>query len=587
MIGRIKMDFFDALTLIGGLALFLFGMSVMGAALEKRAGGNLKNLLGKITGSKAGGIVTGMGVTVVTQSSSATTVMVVGFVNSGIMTLAQAINIIIGANVGTTATGWILSLNGISSESAFFLKLLKPTSFTPVLALIGIALYMFGKTTKKKDIGTILLGFATLMSGMTAMSSSVDGLSDMPGFGQMLLIFNNPIMGVLIGTAITAAIQSSAASIGILQALAVTGQVSWAAAIPIIMGQNIGTCITAILSAFGATKNGKRSALAHLLFNVIGTVIWVSVFCVIKDLVHPAFLDNPISLYGIALSHTIFNVLTMIVMLPLTKLLEKLVMLILPDSKKDSAEIELDERLLATPALALDRCRALTVEMASLAVEALGDSLKCLFDYTETRAAGIREDEEKTDHYEDILSSYLVKVSRYEISNSDSREAAMLLKLIGDFERISDHAVNILESAEEMREKGIVFSGDAKKEMKVITDAVDEILNLAYLSFVNNAVEIALTVEPLESVIDDLKEQLRLNHILRLQQDKCSIDAGFIWLDLLTNLERTSDHCSNVAGTVIDVADHNMNLHESLRSLKTDSEDYRREYESYCEKYAI
>ena len=581
------MDFFDILTLIGGLALFLFGMSVMGAALEKRAGGKLKSLLGKITGSKAGGIATGAGVTLVTQSSSATTVMVVGFVNSGIITLAQAINIIIGANVGTTATGWILSLNGISGESAFILKMLKPTSFTPILALIGIALYMFGKTTKKKDIGTILLGFATLMSGMTAMSSSVDGLQNMPGFSRLLLIFNNPIMGVLIGTFITAAIQSSAASIGILQALAVTGQVSWGIAIPIVMGQNIGTCITAILSAFGATKNGKRSALAHLSFNVIGTVIWLTVFSLVKYLLHPALFDSSISLYGIALCHTIFNVLTMIVMLPFTSLLEKFVMFAMPDSKKDGDEIELDERLLSTPALALDRCRALTVEMASLSVEALGDSLKCLFDYSEERAKGIREDEEKTDHYEDVLSSYLVKVSRYDISNSDSREAAMLLKVIGDFERISDHAVNILESAEEMKDKDIEFSGKASEEIKNITNAVTEIINLAYLSFVNNSVEIAFTVEPLESVIDNLKEQLRLNHILRLQQGDCSIDAGFVWSDLLTNFERTSDHCSNIAGTVIDVANHNMNLHESIRTLKSDSESYKREYEAYCEKYAI
>lgn len=581
------MDFFDILTLIGGLALFLFGMSVMGAALEKRAGGKLKSLLGKITGSKAGGIATGAGVTLVTQSSSATTVMLVGFVNSGILTIAQAINIIIGANVGTTVTAWILSLNGISGESAFILKMLKPTSFTPILALIGIALYMFGKSTKKKDIGTILLGFATLMSGMTAMSSSVDGLQDMPGFSRMLLIFNNPIMGVLIGTFITAVIQSSAASIGILQALAVTGQVSWGIAIPIVMGQNIGTCITAILSAFGATKNGKRTALAHLSFNVIGTIIWLTVFSLIKYFLHPALFDSTISLYGIALSHTIFNVLTMIIMLPFTSLLEKFVMFAMPDSKKDSAEIELDERLLSTPALAIDRCRALTVEMASLSVEALGDSLKCLFDYSAEKAKGIREDEDKTDHYEDILSSYLVKVSRYEISNSDSREAAMLLKVIGDCERISDHAVNILESAEEMREKDIVFSGKASEEMKNITNAVSEIINLAYLSFVNNSVEIALTVEPLESVIDKLKEQLRVNHILRLQQGDCSIDAGFVWSDLLTNLERTSDHCSNIAGTVIDVANHNMNLHESIRTLKSDSESYKREYEAYCEKYAI
>ena len=582
------MDLFDVLTILGGLALFLFGMNIMGTALEKRAGGSLKNLLGKITGSKAGGVITGMGVTVVTQSSSATTVMVVGFVNSGIMTLAQAINIIIGANVGTTATGWILSLNGISGTGSFFLRLLKPTSFTPVLAFAGIIMYMFSKKTKTKDIGTILLGFATLMSGMTAMASSVDGLTEMPGFSRMLLIFDNPLMGVIAGTVITAAIQSSAASIGILQALAVTGQVSWAAAIPIVMGQNIGTCITAIISAIGATKNGKRAALAHLLFNVFGTVIWVAVFWAVKAALAPAFLKNPVTLYGIALSHTVFNVLTMLIVLPASSLLEKAVMKILPTSKKDTvAEFELDERLLATPTLAIEQCRILTVEMASLAVESISDAMRCIFDYSEEKAKNIREDEEKSDHYEDALSSYLVKVSRYDISNRDSREAAELLKLIGDFERISDHAVNILESAEEMKDKEIVFSGEAEKEIKTIIAAVEEIVNLSYLAFVNNALEIAVTVEPLEQVIDDLKEKLRLNHIIRLQKEKCTIDAGFVWSDLLTNFERTSDHCSNVAGTIIDVANHNMNLHESIRALKEDSEGFRREYNAYSEKYAV
>ena len=582
------MDLFDVLTILGGLALFLFGMNIMGTALEKRAGGSLKSLLGKITGSKAGRVITGMGVTVVTQSSSATTVMVVGFVNSGIMTLAQAINIIIGANVGTTATGWILSLNGISGTGSFFLRLLKPTSFTPVLAFAGIIMYMFSKKTKTKDIGTILLGFATLMSGMTAMASSVDGLTEMPGFSRMLLIFDNPLMGVIAGTVITAAIQSSAASIGILQALAVTGQVSWAAAIPIVMGQNIGTCITAIISAIGATKNGKRAALAHLLFNVFGTVIWVAVFWAVKAALAPAFLSNPVTLYGIALSHTVFNVLTMLIVLPASSLLEKAVMKILPTSKKDTvAEFELDERLLATPTLAIEQCRILTVEMASLAVESISDAMRCIFNYSEEKAKNIREDEEKSDHYEDALSSYLVKVSRYDISNRDSREAAELLKLIGDFERISDHAVNILESAEEMKDKEIVFSGEAEKEIKTIIAAVEEIVNLSYLAFVNNALEIAVTVEPLEQVIDDLKEKLRLNHIIRLQKEKCTIDAGFVWSDLLTNFERTSDHCSNVAGTIIDVANHNMNLHESIRALKEDSEGFRREYNAYSEKYAV
>ncbi|MBQ6467033.1 MAG: Na/Pi cotransporter family protein [Clostridia bacterium] len=581
------MDFFDVLTLAGGLALFLFGMNVMGAALEKRAGGNLKNLLGKITGSKAGGIATGAGITVVTQSSSATTVMVVGFVNSGIITLAQAINVIIGANVGTTVTGWILSLNGISGESAFLLKMLKPTSFTPVLAFIGVILFMFSKQTKKKDIGTILLGFATLMSGMSAMSGAVEGLKELPQFGRILLIFNNPLLGVLIGTLITAAIQSSAASIGMLQSLALTGQVTWGAAIPIVMGQNIGTTITALISAVGATKNGKRAALAHLTFNVFGTVIWTAVFWLVKIFVQPVFLTESISIYSVALCHTVFNVLTMLLVLPITGLLQKFVEKIVPDKKGGDNEIELDERLLVTPALAVEQCRILTVDMASLAVESLSNSMKCLFDYSKERADAILEDEERTDHYEDVISSFLVKVSRYDISNRDSREAAMLLKAIGDFERISDHAVNLLEAAQEIKEKNIQFSGGAEKELKTITSAVDEILNLSYLSFVNNSLDIALTVEPLESVIDDLRDELRGRHIERLQRGECTVDAGFVWSDILTDLERTSDHCSNVAGAVIDISHHNMNLHESLRTLKSDSEEYRREYAAYSEKYSV
>lgn len=581
------MDFFDVLTLAGGLALFLFGMNVMGAALEKRAGGNLKNLLGKITGSKAGGIATGAGITVVTQSSSATTVMVVGFVNSGIITLAQAINVIIGANVGTTVTGWILSLNGISGESAFLLKMLKPTSFTPVLAFIGVILFMFSKQTKKKDIGTILLGFATLMSGMSAMSGAVEGLKELPQFGRILLIFNNPLLGVLIGTLITAAIQSSAASIGMLQSLALTGQVTWGAAIPIVMGQNIGTTITALISAVGATKNGKRAALAHLTFNVFGTVIWTAVFLLVKIFVQPVFLTESISIYSVALCHTVFNILTMLLVLPITGLLQKFVEKIVPDKKGGDNEIELDERLLITPSLAVEQCRILTVDMASLAVESLSNSMKCLFDYSKERADAILEDEERTDHYEDVISSFLVKVSRYDISNRDSREAAMLLKAIGDFERISDHAVNLLEAAQEIKEKNIQFSGGAEKELKTITSAVDEILNLSYLSFVNNSLDIALTVEPLESVIDDLRDELRGRHIERLQRGECTVDAGFVWSDILTDLERTSDHCSNVAGAVIDISHHNMNLHESLRTLKSDSEEYRREYAAYSEKYSV
>lgn len=580
------MTIFDALNLIGGLSLFLFGMNFMGNALERKAGKGLKRIFGKLADSKPKGVLVGAGVTIVTQSSSATTVMVVGFVNSGIMTLSQAINIIMGANVGTTAIGWILSLAGISSDN-ILISLLKPTSFTPIFALAGAIMYMFSKDNKKKELGSVFLGFATLMFGMNIMTDSVSGLSDMPSFTKMFTAFDNPFLGLLVGTVITAMIQSSAASIGILQALAMTGSVSYAAAIPIIMGQNIGTCITAILSSIGATKAGKRAAYAHLSFNVIGTIIWMAVFCGVNYTLAPMFLTKPISLYGIALVHTIFNVLTLFVIAPFSSLLEKLVLKLIPDAKKEEKSIELDERLLLTPPLALERCRVMAVEMAEISVSALKDSIKSLFEYSDELAESVREKEDKSDDYEDMLGTFLVKVSGLQISESDSREAGKLLKMIGDFERISDHAVNILESAEEMREKDIEFTPVALEEIKTIAEAVNEILTISYESFRDSDISNAIRVEPLEQVIDDLKEKLRLNHIRRLQQGGCSIDAGFIWSDLLTNFERTSDHCSNIAGTIVDIAQHNMNLHQSLRAFKNDSETYKNYYAEYTAKYEV
>ena len=580
------MTIFDVLNLIGGLSLFLFGMNFMGNSLERKAGAGLKNLFGKLADSKPKGVLVGAGVTIVTQSSSATTVMVVGFVNSGLMTLSQAINIIMGANVGTTLIGWILSLAGITSDNTF-ISLLKPTSFTPVFALIGAVMYMFSKKNSRKELGAVFLGFATLMFGMNMMTDSVSGLSDMPFFSTIITAFSNPFLGLLIGTAVTALIQSSAASIGILQALAMTGSISYGAAIPIIMGQNIGTCITAILSSIGATKAGKRSAFAHLFFNVIGTGIWMTVFCIVHYIFSPALLSNAISLQGIAMCHTVFNVLTLIVIGPVSFLLEKLVVKMFPDKKTEEEKIELDERLLNTPPLALEQCRVLAVEMAKISVSALKDSMISLFDYSPEIAASIRKKEDRSDHYEDTLGTFLVKVSGLQISESDSREAAKLLKMIGDFERISDHAVNILESAEEMKEKKLEFTPVAVSEIKIITGAVDEILTLALESFENDDVAMAIKVEPLEQVIDDLKEVLRLNHIRRLQQGECTIDAGFVWSDLLTNFERTSDHCSNIAGTVVDIAQHNMNLHQSLRAFKNDSETYKNYYEEYTNKYKL
>ena len=580
------MDLFQALNLIGGLSLFLFGMTVMGQALERRAGSELRNLLSKITTNKYIGLLTGLVVTAVIQSSSATTVMVVGFVNSGLMTLRQAIHMIMGANIGTTVTAWILSLAGISSGN-FWIRLLKPSSFTPVLALIGIVKYMFCKDDRKKDTGLILLGFATLMYGMESMSAAVSGLGDVPGFQQMFLMFQNPVVGVLAGAALTAIIQSSSASVGILQALAATGQVTYGAAVPIIMGQNIGTCITAILSSIGANKNAKRAALVHLSFNVIGTAVWLCVFCLVKALFAPALLNESASLMGIAVAHSLFNILCTLLMLPLSNQLEKLVCTLVPGGKQPEVASELDERLLATPPVALERCKKVAAEMANSSVTALEDGITALTNYTTELAKQVRTAEDQTDHFEDILGTYLVKLSTRRISAADSNEAARLLKIIGDFERIADHAVNLVQSAEELRSKKMVLSAKAMAELAVLTRAVDEILHLSLDAFLKDDYQAAGMVEPLEQVIDGLKEQLRTDHILRLQKEQCSIEAGFVWSDVLTDLERVSDHCSNIAGCVMDMHEGKLSLHESLRAVKEDREKFTDRYEHYRQKYAL
>lgn len=580
------MDIFDVLSLIGGLCLFLFGMNVMGQALERRAGSKLRTLLGRLTAKKSTGFLTGLGITAVIQSSSATTVMVVGFVNSGLMTLKQAINVIMGANVGTTVTAWVLSLSGIEGSN-IIVQLLKPSSFTPILALIGIIFYMFCNNNKKKETGMILLGFATLMFGMETMSGAVAGLSEVPEFQNMFIMFKNPLLGVIVGALLTAIIQSSSASVGILQALAVTGQVSYGAAIPIIMGQNIGTCITAMLSSVGTNKNAKRAAVVHLSFNVIGTAVWITVFCLVKALFEPALLDATATLFGIAVAHSAFNILCTALLLPMTGLLERMANRIVPDAETEETVVELEERLLATPPLALENCKNVATDMIQTAMSALKQSLEALEHYTPELAEAIRKKEEKTDHYEDILGSYLVKLSGAQISESDSREAAKLLKLIGDFERISDHALNLLESAEELEEKDLKFTDEAEEELAVLSDAIREILDLAYEAFINNDVNTAYKVEALEEVIDGLKEQMRTVHILRLQQGECSIDAGFIWSDLLTNLERTSDHCSNIAGCVFDMSRNDMNFHETLRGFKNYSDDFKENFEKYAQKYAL
>ncbi len=581
------MDLFDLLNLIGGLSLFLFGMNLMGQALERRAGSRLRLLLGKMTGSRAAGFLTGLGITAVIQSSSATTVMVVGFVNSGLMTLHQAINVIMGANVGTTVTAWILSLGGIDG-SGLFITLLKPTSFTPLLALIGIIFYMFCKSEKKKDTGTILLGFATLMFGMETMSSAVSGLSEVEGFRNLLLLFTNPLFGVAAGALLTAVIQSSSASVGILQSLSDTGQVSFGIAVPIIMGQNIGTCITAILSSVGTNKNAKRAALVHLLFNVLGTVVWLSVFAVIKYAVSPAILDESATRAGIATVHSLFNILCTILMLPLSGVLERLVTHLVPDAPAPEAVTELDERLFAAPPLALERCNAVALEMADCAVESLREAVQALHNYTPDLADSVRRHEERTDHLEDALGTYLVELSAHSLSADSSAEAAKLLKVIGDFERISDHSVNIIESAEELHGKGIVFTGPARTELDVLTVAVQEVAALAVDAFAKNDVKTAIRVEPLEQVVDDLREKVRPNHMSRLRPGLCSIDAGFVWSDLLTDFERISDHCSNIAVSVIDAANKDMNAHAALlQAGRSDGGEYARIYKEYTEKYSV
>lgn len=580
------MDIFHVLKMIGGLCLFLFGMNIMGQSLERRAGSGLRTVLGKLTTGKAMGLLTGLCVTAVIQSSSAATVMVVGFVNSGLMTLRQAIHVIMGANVGTTVTAWILSLAGIDSGN-IFVNLFKPSSFVPILSLIGIIFYMFCKDARKKDTGAILLGFATLMFGMETMSDAVKVLRDVPAFQNLFLLFEHPIMGVLAGALLTAIIQSSSASVGILQALASTGQVSYTMAIPIIMGQNIGTCVTAMLSSVGTNRNARRAAMVHLSFNVIGTCVWLSVFCLVKAIFSPALLSEPASLFGIAVVHTIFNVLCTLLMLPMTGFLERLVIRLIPENTEKEARVELDERLLTTPSVALERCRTVAADMAKASVSALKEALSLADGYSSDKARRIRDKEAQTDHYEDILSTYLVRLSARQIHESDSAEAAGLLKIIGDFERIADHGVNLLDSFEELKTKGLSLTKEARREYAVLTKAIQEILDTALDAFLNSDVSTAQNVEPLEQVIDILKEQMRTCHILRLQSGKCAIDVGFVWSDILTNLERVSDHCSNIAGCVIDIGEHTMNIHESLRAMRLDNENFRVRFEEYRLKYAL
>ncbi|MBE6991292.1 MAG: Na/Pi cotransporter family protein [Ruminococcaceae bacterium] len=582
------MDIFDVLTLIGGLCLFLFGMNTMGEALEKRAGHGLTAILGKLTGSKVAGFLTGLGVTAIIQSSSATTVMVVGFVNSGIMTLKQAINVIMGANVGTTVTAWLLSLTGIESSNTF-VQLLKPSSFTPILALIGTVLYMGFKSSKKKDTAAILLGFATLMFGMEAMSDAVAGLKEVEAFRNILVMFSNPILGVLAGAVLTAIIQSSSASVGILQALSSTGQINFGAAIPIIMGQNIGTCVTAMLSSIGTNRNARRASIVHLSFNIIGTVVLLTVFCAAKAMLDiSALTDAAATEAGIAVVHSAFNILCTAIMLPASGLLEKLSYKLVPEPK-DKAEfenrIELDERLMATPAIALDRCRAVAHDMSAASAESIRRAIAMFDRYDADTAGEIRGLEDLVDKYEDSMGSYLVKLNTYPLSDADSHETTKLLHMIGDLERISDHAVNILQSAEEMYTKELRFSAEAEKEIGMMFAAVCEIIELADRALAENDLEAASQVEPLEQVIDKLKDVLRSQHILRMQKSECTIEAGFVWSDLITDLERVSDHCSNIAACVLEMSSERLDLHDYLRTIRHESSEYDRAFEDYSQKY--
>ena len=580
------MDLFDVLTLLGGLSLFLFGMNLMGASLEKRAGSSLKILLGKLTSRKILGFLTGMGVTAVIQSSSATTVMVVGFVNSGLLTLRQAISVIMGANVGTTVTAWILSLTGLDGDN-FFVMLLKPTSFTPILALIGVVLTMMAKSDKKKDVGMILLGFAVLMFGMDTMSGAVAGLEEVPEFRNILLMFSNPVLGVLAGAGLTAIIQSSSASVGILQALSATGQVTYGAAIPIIMGQNIGTCVTAMISSVGANKNAKRAAVVHLLFNIVGTAVWLAVFYGINAVVQFSFVSHSIDQLGIAVVHTAFNILCTALLFPFSGLLEKMACRLVPDTKAPEKIQILDERFLATPSVAIDRCQEVAETMARISMDALKTSCQLIEHYDPKSAQAVRETEQEADQYEDMLGTYLVKLGRADLNAADSRETAKLLHIIGDFERISDHAVNLVESAEEIRNKGLSFSVHAKQELAVLTAAVGEVMDLALDAFLQNNPALAAKVEPLEQVVDTLKEQLRNRHILRLQKGDCTIELGFVWSDLLTSLERVADHCSNIAGCVIEMSHDSLDVHEYLDNVKAGGPGFLRAYEAYAQKYAL
>lgn len=587
------MDIFSVLSMVGGLALFLYGMHIMGEGLSKASGGKLESILEKLTSNPIKAVLLGAGVTAVIQSSSATTVMVVGFVNSGIMKLSQAVGIIMGANIGTTATSWLLSLTGIEGSN-LFIKLLKPSSFSPVLALIGIICIMFMKREKTHDIGKIMIGFAILMTGMSSMSAAVEPLADVPEFTNILTMFSNPILGMLAGLILTAIIQSSSASVGILQALSSTGSLGYATAIPIIMGQNIGTCVTALISAVGANKNAKRAALVHLYFNIIGTIVFMVLFYLINAFFPFSFMGEPATEVGIAVVHSVFNVFATLLLLPFGNMLVKLACLTVRDNAGSIAEVSdeefglLDERFLDKPSLAMDHCMQVTNNMAELSKRCLFTALALFKDYSDTQAEAVSTMEDRVDKYEDMLGTYLLKLSSRDLSEKDSEDLSMLLHTIGNFERISDHACNLCETAKEMAEKDMQFSSKATEELHIFTEAVKEIVTTTFEAFHKENVELAKTVEPLEEVIDDLNMELKTRHVRRLTEGKCTIELGFAHSDITTSYERIADHCSNIAVCLIQVKQEGFDTHEYLDTIKReDNQQFKTKYVSFKEKYKL
>ena len=585
------MTIFDLLSMLCGLALFIYGMEIMGDSLKKSAGSQLKVILGKMTSNPIRGFLLGLGVTAIIQSSSATTIMVVGFVNSGAMTLLQAAGVVMGANIGTTVTAWLTGLSGIEGAAAGVaaLKWLKPSSWMPILAIIGIILIITVKRGRKRDIAGVFLGFVILMVGMDMMSDAVGGLEESAVFQSILTVFKNPILGVFAGTIFTAIVQSSSASIGILQSLSSTGAISYGVAFPLIIGMNIGTCITAVLSAIGANKNGKRSALLQLYFNVIAGAAILGIFYLVRIFVDIPFINSSIDMWGIAVVHTLFNVIGVIVLAPFYKQLVKLATISVKDKDGDSAvaDMKLDERLLKTPSIATEQATGITYEMTEISVMALKKSLSLLEEYDSKAAKEARMLEDRADTYEDALGSYLVKLSGRDLSDRDSVQVTKLLHIIGDLERISDHAVNIVESAEEINDKKVSFSAQATNEMMVMRSAVNDILDITRKAFIENDVNLAAEVEPIEEVVDELRDRIKLNHVIRLQKNECTIEHGFILSDIINNFERVSDHCSNIAGCVIEMSKQGtLDMHKYTEET-IESAEYKQKVVYYRQKYSI